>query len=178
MTIKFELTQDDYMVFFRRSYKKQSIIFKKSVFLIALALAFIIRLYHGPEKLENIIDGKICIQNSNFWIDSLFYFIMLILFILILRLVIIQRTKKLIRNNPHLIGDREIEFLPNSIQVRTKIYNTEYYFEAFIRAEEIKDYYFLYISNDSALIFPKRAFSDQEIPIFIKEKFNVYNGSL
>jgi hypothetical protein len=176
MKVKFELTPDDYLIFSRRFLKRHAILHKKYVFIIAIVLAFLIRGYYGPSKIETTIDGIKSIHDATFWFDILFNIIFLGLIILFFRFINILKVKKQIRDNPELIGLREVDFTPDIVRIKTSIYTIEYDVVAFKSIEEIKDYYYLYISKASVLIIPKRALTNSDFLVIFKNLNN--NGSL
>jgi|WetSurMetagenome_2_1015567.scaffolds.fasta_scaffold188351_1 hypothetical protein len=177
MKITFDLTTEDYLLYYKSYLKQNNWIYKPQAFILAILFAFLSRAYYGPGKY--IINDLQLPQKLVLSLDLLFYSAFFVAIIFLIRYLNIQKVFKLIKDNPQLIGYREIDFSPNKIRIITSLTVIEYDIIAFKSVQEIKDYYYLFISKHSVVIIPKRSLND-EIVNYIKENLpqSKNNGSL
>ena len=75
-----------------------------------------------------------------------------------------KQVDKLTENpmNVNLFSDIQISFAETGIFAMEKVAETKYQWAGIVKKEENKDYYFLYLSSEQALLLPKRAFKSEE----------------
>ena len=152
-------TAEDLAITTRHLARRRSGIFKDFVPLVLfLLLAFLINFFLSPEKnLQGLFQPR-----------SIFVFLLLTSFSVLLFLA--RRRKygffakrhfqKRIDGSPALGGEKTIKFSDAGVRFTEKLSTTEINWEAYTQIRETDDYFYFFISNQTAQIFPKRAFSD------------------
>lgn len=69
-------------------------------------------------------------------------------------------TKRAVKQNPNLIGNRTVELSENILTYSTPTSNSTFQLDSFIEIEETGEHIYIFNGRTSAVIIPKRAFSN------------------
>ncbi len=162
------------MAFQKKVLKENSFLFKPYVFGIALLLAFYFRYYNEQEIIKHSHDSIVASSRMfNYWIEVSISFAALIGLIFILRAANKNSIRNVISKNQTFAGDRELEINDDLVILHSKLSRTEYQFSAFIKLEEINDYYFIYTDKMVAIVIPKRTIGSKEFIELFREKTKI-----
>lgn len=103
------------------------------------------------------------LQQKNAAIDSYLFLIPLVLGIILFQSAFSRYLKKrmltsYIKKNPNVVGDREFANNDKILVIKINGKDCEYPYDSFIRLDEDKAHFYAYVSEQSAVIIPKRIF--------------------
>lgn len=158
ITLHYTLTKEDYFNFYYQAgwlnpYKKKKAI--KTAITRFLSFAAM------------LVFVKLLSKHGTF--DSFFFYsISLLACIFIVPLFSIsgnyRRLVASITDNPmnaHFFGEMQINIAETGIFTRGEFAETKFQWPGIVKKEENKDYYFLYLNSEQAILIPKRAFKSE-----------------
>ena len=82
----------------------------------------------------------------------------------------VKRAEKITEdpNNSSIFGEMSLTISETGISIKAAFMESRYQWKSFIRKQENKDYFFLFISSIQAVIIPKRIFNAEERAQFEK----------
>lgn len=168
MSVKFQLSINDCLIFYKRGLKKKNLLFQNYIYLIAACCAFylgindlvfnfiIVNGYKVPESLiGNIV-----------WLNIIYEFILLSGVIFLMRYLFIKKISNQIKNTPQLSGERELILDDDVLIVLTPFSKSEFKYSSICNFELIQDYCFIYLNERDVIIIP---LGTLELENFIKE---------
>ncbi len=174
MSIKFDLKIDDYLIFYKRLYKKGNPIFKPYVFLIGLLIVYLLVKHGDPSSIDktiNRISAKSAIDTM-YWIQLIYYSALTIGIIFLIRYLILKALKNQISNNLQLLGLHELTLTDDKLIVKKTNILIEYNYAIFKNIQDMDDYCFVYISKNNAIIIPKMDSEFNNFISLLKDKIN------
>ncbi|MCL1943650.1 MAG: YcxB family protein [Candidatus Azobacteroides sp.] len=157
MRIVFDLDIDDMMAFqenFLTHYKQFKYIRLFVVLLLPAALLFMFLIFHAK---EGGMTGKLTGFGIFFMVLSGLWIVVMWKQFLKMSL---KNTRKMIlknaKNNPIVLGEREMVFDEKGISVKTSKSETWTDWSAIFKVEKNVDYYYLYVTNMNAFVVPIR----------------------
>lgn len=72
-----------------------------------------------------------------------------------------RAMKKMIKNNPQLTGEREMEFKDETFRIQTPESNSEIRYDSLFKWESTGEYEYLFQSKQIAFIIPRHVFADE-----------------
>jgi hypothetical protein len=160
--IKFEQTTEDLIAFNNYYLKTHSNFFQKYWRWIGAGIFTIYVFMMSGQIVDSLLDW------GNWFIVG---FVSLVTYFLT-RFVNSTKQKEFktfIKNNPHTIGPRQIDYDEGKVTVTANTSSTDYKYSAFIKIEENSNYFFLFTGNQAALILPK-AIPDNQALLKLIEK--------
>jgi YcxB-like protein len=163
MKINYILNSEDLIIFFKKTLKENSFIFKNYVFAIAI-IAGVFLSFEKPTETSHYIDGVlVSVVKANFFIDVALNSIILIALIFLMRYVNIHKVRNTIAKNLSLTGERDIEVVNDMIILKSLDSETEIKLSAVKKIKQVRDHYFIYTDKQVAIIVPKRALASDEL---------------
>jgi len=158
VTANYTLTKEDYSNYYIQlawltpERKKQTI--KNYVYkaLLYAVLLTIVKLF----DTEHVFDFY-------FFFSVVFVATIFIMPIFQMEEIYTKQVDKLSNNplNVNLFKDVQISLAETGIFTKTEFSETQYRWASIVKKEEDRDYYFLYLASDQALLLPKRAFRSE-----------------
>jgi hypothetical protein len=150
MIIKYILKSEDLIAFHKKNLKDNSFLFKNYIFIIATLFAIVYCYYHPPRH------NTVPIYSINaFMISFIINILVYVGIIYLVRYIYVDRIRSSILKNPSLIGEREIQVNEDWLELKTKNIKSEIPLSSIKQILSYKNYYFIYIDNQIAIIIPK-----------------------
>lgn len=172
MNIKFELKISDYILFYKRIYKKKNILFQNVIFLISFGFA----LYLGLNKLNFnfIIINSLKVPGSligdSILLSIMYNLILMIGLIYLLRYFFIKSIENRVKRNPYLIGEKEIILSDDKIIIKSISSVKEFSINSIYNIEVIPDYSYITIDEQTVIIVPSFVQGYKELISKLNEK--------
>lgn len=148
MNLNFELTESDILAFQHQLSNKKLILFKPIPLITAIGIpAYVLISSNG--NLNELYD----------WLPLIAGLIVFYYMLSSFRLK--KGTENFVKNNPGLVGDREIQLSDDELTYISAEAQTTYDLGKFQNIIEQRNHIFLFIGKDTAVIVPKRAFSEE-----------------
>ncbi|MGC4103767.1 YcxB family protein [Ferruginibacter sp.] len=158
ITLNYKLTKEDYISFFLQvawlSPEKKTRLIKSYVYraIVFTAMLFFVKIF-SPQKNFDLY---------------FFYSILIVILIIISPLfkmadIYRKQVNQLSENplNANFFSDIQINIAETGIFSKNQFAETRYQWEGIVKKEENKEYYFLYLSTEQAILIPKRALKSE-----------------
>lgn len=127
---------------------------------LILGLAFVRELISFASDLIAVDWGSSYLVVQVFTNHIIIFIVAFIVFLLYRNLATKRLIDRSIRNNPDMLGDREIEFLDGKVMVSTPQSYTEYEASAFTDWASTAENEFLMLGKNKTLFIPRSAFDE------------------